>query len=846
MKLFGGQNYTFNGTTVTPAANFSGALTVQVSVNDGEAESNQFGLKIEVLKPANQAPQITGQSPLSIKQGESIAIAFDHLKVTDPDDTYPNGFTLKLYGGQNYTFSGTTVTPSADFSGMLTVPVSVNDGGAESNKYNLKIEVIEKPNQSPKITGQTPLTMKQGESITVAFEHLKVTDPDNTYPNGFTLKLYEGANYSLKQSTVTPNADFFGSLTVGISVNDGKSESNKFNLKIDVAKLENKAPIIVGQATVSTNEDEPFTVLLTHLKVTDEDSNYPQEFTLFVDAGTNYSVDANTVIPTKDFFGILSIPMRVTDGKTESAPYLFQLNVLPVNDPPIITGQAALSMDMNTTLELQLSDLTIRDPDTKNSSDFKILISKGDNYTFAAETIIPAPAFSGVLHVIVALNDGTDTGPEFKLKVNVVAPEPNKPPVITGQKPISLTPNGSLQIFLSHLIVTDADDEYPYGFTLKLFNGEGYTLSGSRVTLNPDISDGVVTVPVVVNDGEDDSAPFDLKIQVVPITQKPRIVGHRELSVAEDSTIVLTLADLVVADADNLNYPQNFILIVLPDNKGRYTRQGNEITPALNLNGFIDVGVIVSDGTNASDEFHVIILVKPVNDAPEIAMLDTASLEYRPGEEAIILSEKLYITDIDNNDLIMAEIGFLPNNYNPRNDMILMPDGETHLRTVQDSDGRLFFIGHGSLEDYEKALKSLKYYYRVTEDFAGNPDEILSGPRTIYMTLFDGQANSLPCKRRIVMQVEFELDIPNAFTPNGDQANDTWNIKVTNSDRVEQAVIRVYDRRGSVIYESIGFDAPWNGMSNGQLVPMDTYYYTIDLNLSYIKKTYKGAVSILH
>ena len=96
------------------------------------------------------------------------------------------------------------------------------------------------------------------------------------------------------------------------------------------------------------------------------------------------------------------------------------------------------------------------------------------------------------------------------------------------------------------------------------------------------------------------------------------------------------------------------------------------------------------------------------------------------------------------------------------------------------------------------------------------------------------------------MQVEFELDIPNAFTPNGDQANDTWNIKVTNSDRVEQAVIRVYDRRGSVIYESIGFDAPWNGMSNGQLVPMDTYYYTIDLNLSYIKKTYKGAVSILH
>ena len=783
---------------------------------------------------------------MSIKQGETITIALNHLKVTDPDDTYPTGFTLKLYGGANYTFNGTTVTPAANFSGTLTVPVSVNDGEAESNRFELKIEVIKTPNQPPQITAQTPLSIKQGESITIAFNHLKVTDPDDTYPNGFTLKLYEGPHYTFNGTTVTPQPDFQGSLAVGVSVNDGQNESNKFSLKIDVVKTQNIAPVINGQIAVSTNEDQPFSILLTHLKASDEDDNYPNGFTVSIGNGPNYSSEENIITPAKNFSGILSIPVRISDGKSESAPFAFQLNVLPINDPPVITGQIPLSIEMNSILELKLSDLIIEDPDNSNTKAFKLKISNGANYTHAAEAVIPAAGFTGVLAVNVAVTDGVDTGPEFVLKVNVTSVAPNEPPVITGQKPIILTPNGSLEILLSHLIVTDNDDEYPFGFKLKLFAGEGYSLSGTRITLDAGISSEMVSVPVVVNDGEDDSAPFYLKIQVVPITQKPRVVGHRDLSVYEDSTLVLSLSDLIVADADNLDYPEKFILIVLPDKKGRYSREGNEITPARNLNGFLDVGVIVSDGTYPSDEFHLVILVKPVNDAPELVVFDTTALKYQPGEEAIPITENIQIVDVDNNNLIMAEIGFMPENYSPANDLLMMPEDASHLRSVVNADGILFLIGQGSLEDYENALKSIQYYYRLTQDNVGNTEEILSGPRTIYMKVFDGQMESLPYQRQVVMQVEIMLDIPNAFTPNGDLSNDTWNVVITNSDKVESAIIRVYDRRGSLIYETIGFEKQWDGILNGQMLPVDTYFYTIDLNLSYTKKTYKGLVSILH
>jgi gliding motility-associated-like protein len=114
------------------------------------------------------------------------------------------------------------------------------------------------------------------------------------------------------------------------------------------------------------------------------------------------------------------------------------------------------------------------------------------------------------------------------------------------------------------------------------------------------------------------------------------------------------------------------------------------------------------------------------------------------------------------------------------------------------------------------------------------------------MTVFDGKMGSATFQRTITMEIEVLLDIPNAFTPNGDNQNDTWHIDLVNTANVDDATIKIYDRRGALLYEAIGFEKEWDGISNGQVLPFDTYYYTIDLNLPYMRKTYKGAVTILH
>lgn len=86
------------------------------------------------------------------------------------------------------------------------------------------------------------------------------------------------------------------------------------------------------------------------------------------------------------------------------------------------------------------------------------------------------------------------------------------------------------------------------------------------------------------------------------------------------------------------------------------------------------------------------------------------------------------------------------------------------------------------------------------------------------------------------------LNVPNAFTPNGDGTNDTWVIR--NLAEFTNCKVQVFDRWGSRIYESTGYKAPWDGTYKGETVPAETYYYIIDLGIPAVNK-YSGAITIV-
>ena len=94
----------------------------------------------------------------------------------------------------------------------------------------------------------------------------------------------------------------------------------------------------------------------------------------------------------------------------------------------------------------------------------------------------------------------------------------------------------------------------------------------------------------------------------------------------------------------------------------------------------------------------------------------------------------------------------------------------------------------------------------------------------------------------VTINVIKDLVIPSAFTPNGDGANDTWEIK--NLSKYESHSVVVYDGYGSEVLRTIAYE-DWDGTYKENMLSVGSYYYVIELKLG-LNITYKsGAISIL-
>lgn len=91
------------------------------------------------------------------------------------------------------------------------------------------------------------------------------------------------------------------------------------------------------------------------------------------------------------------------------------------------------------------------------------------------------------------------------------------------------------------------------------------------------------------------------------------------------------------------------------------------------------------------------------------------------------------------------------------------------------------------------------------------------------------------------VQVIGDVEVPNAFTPNGDGVNDLWDIP--GLVLYPNCVVSVFNRYGTRVYYSAGYPKPWDGTYNNVALPTGTYYYIIDLKIN--KPKIAGAVTII-
>ncbi len=80
---------------------------------------------------------------------------------------------------------------------------------------------------------------------------------------------------------------------------------------------------------------------------------------------------------------------------------------------------------------------------------------------------------------------------------------------------------------------------------------------------------------------------------------------------------------------------------------------------------------------------------------------------------------------------------------------------------------------------------------------------------------------------QVFVKVYSGLYIPKAFTPNNDTKNETWKIEALTF--FKKAVLRVYNRYGQPVFESVGNNTIWDGNFKGQPQPAGAYVYYLDL-----------------
>ena len=84
------------------------------------------------------------------------------------------------------------------------------------------------------------------------------------------------------------------------------------------------------------------------------------------------------------------------------------------------------------------------------------------------------------------------------------------------------------------------------------------------------------------------------------------------------------------------------------------------------------------------------------------------------------------------------------------------------------------------------------------------------------------------CESSATIYMEFiDIDIPNFFTPDGDNENDTWAPK--NQEAFPEILTIIFDRYGREVYRLGLNDNPWDGLYQQTELPTGDYWYVIKL-----------------
>jgi len=155
-----------------------------------------------------------------------------------------------------------------------------------------------------------------------------------------------------------------------------------------------------------------------------------------------------------------------------------------------------------------------------------------------------------------------------------------------------------------------------------------------------------------------------------------------------------------------------------------------------------------------------------------------------------------------------------------------------------------------TLTAYTNQSGPLSYTWSPTEGLvcADCDSAIFNGNYSAAYSVMISDTNG--CETRATTSVEvlpdYEVFVPNVFTPNNDGNNDQWQV-FGNKPAMKMLQVMVYDRQGEKVFESNDINFAWDGTFKGKPAPAGVYVYqlTIVWLNNVTPQPYKGAITLI-
>ena len=415
---------------------------------------------------------------------------------------------------------------------------------------------------------------------------------------------------------ITPKEDFHGYIFVNLKLD------MSFILKVNPV---NDIPVLAEIESQSIEEDDELILNLFALDMDGDNLTYGA--TIDGNGIVNTEGDILTISPNQNYNGPINVSIAVSDGKdTEESG--FNIQVLPVNDAPIIDSINSQSIIEDSSLRLLLSGTDV-DGDTLTYS-----ADAGENAKVNIDgnqlLIIPDNNFNGDIDVFVYVNDGTS---KDKLKFVLTVVPVNDAPVLTSIIPYSKKEKITIQ-----MLANDIDgDKLTYS---AIIDGSAkVTVNDNLLTVKPN-KDYKGTAPLTLKTF-DGSSTIDTNITLInPI---PGVLAIAPQSMKEDTELILKLT---AKDIEGDRY-----IFKSKINKNSETEIINDkiiIKPMKDYFGKLKVSLTVSDNKDSTN-FDFDINVSPVKDYPKAIAGD--DLKISDGCNTYFTLDGTKSWDADNDEL---------------------------------------------------------------------------------------------------------------------------------------------------------------------------------------------------